>query len=419
MEISIGKAHRSWRVRRFLAALFWALVWCGGGLAAIQVFYGPETAQAHPYLLGGFTAVFLVAAPVSLGFLLARLFGLFLWRGRLKKQIRRYLPPEEDRDPAALVEKDLKCRLFGVSEILLGRDWVVFPGGQAMKRDAVVGIYTTRLARSAIRITLVDEAGEQISYESPAKDAEAEADFLRAVHPDAARGDYREYTFFLRKEGENPDRRKLRTPAKASFLGVSRWDRNPILEENPVACGYERWLLASYAPYILADPYRHGDLDHAGGWERTTLQQRLARYVLDDPWEVKNKAQLLETAEHLVTTGEQLRDGWQLGRATMVLGFGYIAGYLTRRELLEYSLPAGEAIQRTFSGWEGLHESYLESYERWAKGYRKSRRMRREAYERLKREPGSILNTTPFDMNLRAGCREALAGLPQEAESVE
>ena len=169
-------------------------------------------------------------------------------------------------------------------------------------------------------------------------------------------------------------------------------------------------MLASYAPYILADPYRHGDLDHAGGWERTVLQERIARFVLDDPWEVKSKAQLLETVEHLVTTGEQLRDGWQLGRATMVLGLGYIAGYLTRRELLEYSLPAGEAIQRTFSGWEELHESYLKSYEEWSKKY-KSRKLRRQAYEGLIRDPASILNTTPFGMDLQAACREAEVGL--------
>ena len=287
-----------------------------------------------------------------------------------------------------------------------------------MKRDAIVGIYTTRLARfslsNKLRITLVDEAGEQISYEGPAKDAEAEADFLMATHPNVARGDYREYTFFLRKEGEDPDRRKLRAPAKTSFLGVSGWDRNPVLEENPVSCPYEKWLLASYAPYILADPYRHGDFDHAGGWERTTLQQHLAQYVLDDAWEVKDKEELLETVEHLVTTGELSRDGWQLGRATMVLGFGYIAGYLTRRELLVFSLPAGEAIQRAFSGWGELHESYLESYEQWAKGY-KSTGLRRKAYEWLKKEPGSILNTTPFGMDLRAGCREAVAFCPAEA----
>lgn len=415
MAVSIAKVYRPWFLRRFVSALLWAAVWCGGGIAAIEFFYGPGTgfAQTHPYLMGGLTAVFLVAAPVSLGFFLARLLTLFRWRGRLRKQIRRYLSPEETRDPLALVETDLKCQLFGVSEILLGRDWVVFPG-QAMKRDAIVGVYTTDLSRFSLskrtRITLVDEAGELISYESRPGSAGAEADFLRATHPDAARGDFREYTFFLQKEGDRPDRRKLRTPAKTTYLGVSKWDRNPILEENPISGRYERWLLASYAPYILADPYRHGDFDHAGGWERTVLQERIARFVLDDPWEVRNKEELLETVEHLVTTGEQLRDGWQLGRATMVLGFGYIAGYLTRRELLVFSLPAGEAIQRTFSGWEELHESYLKSYEEWSKKY-KSRNLRRQAYEGLIRDPASILNTTPFGMDLRAACREAEVGL--------
>ena len=73
-------------------------------------------------------------------------------------------------------------------------------------------------------------------------------------------------------------------------------------------------------------------------------------------------------------------------------------------------LPAGEAIQRTFSGWEELHESYLKSYEEWSKKY-KSRNLRRQAYEGLIRDPASILNTTPFGMDLRAACREAEVGL--------
>lgn len=411
MAVSITGPQRGWRLRRFLTAFFWAVVWCGGGLAAIEYFYGPGASSSF-YLMGGAAAVFLVAVPVSLGFLLAAFLGLLCWRGRLKKQIRRYLSPEESRDPIRVVESDLKCRLYGVSDILLGKDWVVVPGG-AMKRDALVGIYYTNLDRypfpfrKKVRLTLVDEAGEMISCLTPWKDGPVYYHYLKTVHPWVSQGDFREYTFFLRKEGEQPDRRKLRQPTPPAPRGVSRWDRSPILEENPVVWEYERWLLASYAPYIAADPYRHGDFDHLGGWERTVLQQDIAREILSEMWEVSGKEELLDTVEHLVVTGRMGRDGWQLGRATMVLGFGYTAGYINREELLMASLPAGEAIQEVFSSWQELHEDYLKSYEQWSTGY-KSNHLRREACKALLLDPGSILNTVAFRLDLPGRCREAV-----------
>ena len=410
--------QRGWHLKRFFTAFLWAVFWVGSCLAVIEFFYGPGEVfgQAHIGLLGGLSAIFCVAVPVSLGFFLARLLGLFRWRRRLQKQLRRYLRPEETGDPIPLLEKDLKCRLFGVTEIFLGREWVVFPG-QVMKRDAIVGIYFTELSRFSLsqrlRITLVDDTGELISYEAPKGDGPACYDFLLATHPWVSRGDFREYTFFLQKEGDHPDWRKLRTPAKTTYLGVSRWDRNPILEENTISGQYERWLLASYAPYIAADPYLHGDFDHTGGWERTTLQERIAKSILRDPWDVTSKEELLDTVEHLMTTGQLSRDGWQLGRATMVLGLGYIAGYLTRRELLQSSLPVGEAIQKVFGSWQELHKSYLKSYESWAKGA-KSRGLRRRAYEELLKDPASLLNTVPFRLDLQGRCRETLGAFPEE-----
>lgn len=422
MKVSITGPYGKWYLKRFLRCLAWTVLWCGLALGAIEFFYGPgaDFASAQPYLMGGISAVLVVAVLVSLGFFLGGFFSLLGWKGRLKKQIRRYLSPEEPRDPIQVVEEDLKCRLFGISEIFLGREWVTFPG-QAMKRDAIVGIYFTELSRSSsskkMRITLVDEKGEQISYEDTPSGGPADYNFLVTMHPWAAHGDYREYTFFLRKEGDQPDRRKLRRPQTPYQLGVSRWDRSPVLEANPIEWEYERWLLASYAPYIVGDPYRHGDFDHVGGWERTALQQKIAeKDILEEMWEVTDKEELLSTVGYLTGTGKERRDGWQLGRGMMVLAFGYIAGYLTRWELLWYSLQVGEAIQQTFSGWKELHESYLKSYEEWAKDYKRSVGLRRKGYEALMKDPGSILNTVPFGMNLQGRCREALRSAAGDGE---
>ena len=44
---------------------------------------------------------------------------------------------------------------------------------------------------------------------------------------------------------------------------------------------------------------------------------------------------------------------------------GYIAGWLTKKEMLERSSIVGNIIQRVFGGWEELSESYLEAYTNW------------------------------------------------------
>lgn len=407
---SLPKLHRAYFLRRFLLAQAWAILWLGLSWWTIEFFYGPGEAFAndHPFLLGGLTAVFLVAVPVSLGFFLARLISLLSWKGRLRKSVLRYLPAGEDRDPLEILNADRLRQLYDVSEILMGRDWVVFPGA-AMRRDSIVGIFYRDLSRIStakrIRITLVDDTGRDISYEGPLKQGADDHFLLMTMHTWATYGDERQLIAFRQKEGEDPDYRKLRIPIKPTSLGLSRWDRSPILEDNTVASEYERWLLAAYAPYIATEI--DGDFDFAGGWERTLIQEKRSKDMLADSWDIHSKEELLDTVEHLVVTGRMGHDGWQLGRAPMVLGSGYIAGYLTRKELLEYSLPAAKAIQETFRSWEELHDSYMASYDQWSQ-HRRSQWLRHRAYEALKRDPASPLNTVPFQLELSGRYQEAV-----------
>lgn len=420
MAFPLLRQQRGYFLRRLPAPLLWTAILCGGGCAAIEYFYGPGEAfaNAHPFLMGMVTCAGLMGAGIAAVYLIVRLLALLGHRGRLKKTACRYLPPDSG-DPLPLLAEDLRCRVLGDSDIWMGEEWIVFPG-RAMKRDAVAGIYFEDFSRQylsrKVRITLVDDQGNEMTVDLPPGRHPDVYQYLAQMHPQADRGDRRRLTAF-RMEAQHQDRpadfRRLKSPPPQAPLGLSRWDRSPILEENRIRSRYEEWLVTSYCVYLEGQDYRDGSTAFAGGFERTQYQQEQALWVLEARWEVTGREELLSTVEHLVRTGRLGRDGWQLGRAPMVLGYGYAAGYLTRRELLEYSLPVAKAIQETFSGWRELMDSYMASFDRWS-AHTKSKKIRHRAYQRLLADPASPLNTVPFQLELQGRYQEALRLLGEE-----
>ena len=105
----------------------------------------------------------------------------------------------------------------------------------------------------------------------------------------------------------------------------------------------------------------------------------------------------------------------------MVLGYGYIAGYIPRWQLLAYSCSVAKAIQASFSSWKELHDSYMFSYLRWSRD-RECKKVRTRAYRQLLADPGSILNTVPFGLDIDAAFQEGLAavgGYPEVEDDFE
>ena len=394
--------------KRLLAALlrtaFWFAVWT----AAVSFFYGPGEAllDRAPFLVGGLSALGLVGVLVSLGFLLAGLIGFFGLTGSLRRSVRRYLP-EDGRDPWDLLEEDIRCRLFDLADIYLGCGWILF-GGKAMRRDDVAGIFYEDLSQRYLskktKLQLWDLQGNTIEISlAPRQRPDICYRYLTAMHPQAVCGSARA------REGVGAiSAYQMARQARREEPGVpiSRWDRSPVLEENPVRWDYERWLLASYSLYIADDPYCSGDFSRVGGYERTARQREIARALLEDPWEIPDREELLATARHLIETGRARRSGWQLGRAPMVLAFGYLAEMISYEELMRYSLDAALAIQQTFSSWEELMDSHMEGYAAWVQT-RSSIRCRRRVYRELRRDPRSLINVIPFQADLPALYREA------------
>lgn len=416
MRYPLKKKLRAYYRKRLLAALFQTVIWCAAWVAAIEFFYGPgvELVDSSPYLVGGLSALGMVGVLVSFCFLLVRLAGFLSLTGGLRRSMMRYLPEGSSlRDPYALLDEDIRCQVLESVDIYLGCDWVLF-AGRAMRRDAITGIFYEDLSKSYLsrkfRLQLADDKGRTMILDLRSKQSPAWVHRLLVnLHPRVVHGDARA------KEGLGAISayqlsQKVRQTEVYAPLGFSRWDKSPILEDNHIRWDYERWLLASYSLYLATDPYHNGDLAFAGGYERTVHQRSVALEVLGDPWEIRTKEELLDTVRHLIRTGRTHRDGWQLGRATMVLGFGYAGELISREELLEQSLDAALAIQQTFSSWQALFESHMVGFAAWAKKSA-ALRHRRQALRELLADPGSPVNTVPFQMDLPSLYQEAMEGL--------
>lgn len=191
-----------------------------------------------------------------------------------------------------------------------------------------------------------------------------------------------------------------------------------------------QWFNASYA--ILT--YANGqDYNMFGGAKPGMMMEMQYQSILNDSWDVSDRASADETLDWILTeghrddfmiTGELLSqmveecgeegledfliqefdesaeeaqldvatynmykeygetaiDGWDYCRALSLLSFYYMAGYYTKEEALDKSLEIAQTVQPLFGSWDELIDSYLRGYEYWA-GADSSER--REIYEEL------------------------------------
>lgn len=84
--------------------------------------------------------------------------------------------------------------------------------------------------------------------------------------------------------------------------------------------------------------------------------------------------------------GIDVMSAWDYSRAMSVLSNAYIAGYYTETEALDKSLEIATVIQTVFDSWDAFEDSYMLGYEYWAE---ESSDDRRAVYEELKAAPGS------------------------------
>lgn len=176
----------------------------------------------------------------------------------------------------------------------------------------------------------------------------------------------------------------------------------------------ERWIVGSYAIWgqFFAQLGRGPDKDvrnvearrgpiRIGGQPMDDEGQEYTRWTLKDSWDISNRAELLDTVEYMsagpgfTPCKTQAARAWQLCRSMQLLGMGFVAGWLDRKEMLGRSCRVGRKMQEHFRSWEELCESFLEGYHTWLlRDYgleqaERGLRERQEIYEELKARPDS------------------------------
>lgn len=179
--------------------------------------------------------------------------------------------------------------------------------------------------------------------------------------------------------------------------------RDPLLPRNDLEC----WCAATFAIWSRCFDGMEG-FPLVTGARGARKQIKLFRNSLDRQWGIRGQREGLRAVHELTEPWrgrlDTLEAGWDLCRATQLLAMMYLCGMLTRDELdREFSLT-GRVIQRCFSSWDQLCESYLTGFHNWMVrvGYDAEPDMsfRREVYGRLRRQ-GFSPYSIPWDTDLR------------------
>jgi hypothetical protein len=126
------------------------------------------------------------------------------------------------------------------------------------------------------------------------------------------------------------------------------------------------WLLNTGHRTDYASLMQVMEEDDASGLEREELAKYLSEIVGDE----EEAYYLVNAYDNYVNYGAGAIDGWY-----------YIAGFYTEQEALDKSLEIAQIIQKRFSSWDEMMDSYLRGYEYWSY---ESGEDRREVYEDIK-----------------------------------
>ena len=240
-----------------------------------------------------------------------------------------------------------------------------------------------------------------------------------------------EYAYYVLLFGADSMNDSFMDSAKVS---CSQFEESvPQVQDNTTAEVTDtiRWMNASYA--VLTD-VNGWDYNRFGGLPANEESEAIAKGLLEQWWDVTDRASADENLEWILTEGHRAVfmediwsleeagigtveaeereaflqtvfgldeadagfysdmyemylecgdtaiDGWDYCRALNLMGYYYIAGYYTEQEALDTSLEIALTVQPTFDSWDELIESYMRGYVYWAE---ESADDRRAVYEDL------------------------------------
>ena len=134
----------------------------------------------------------------------------------------------------------------------------------------------------------------------------------------------------------------------------------------------ERWVISTYA--MWSEYYSEGNWQYIAGSsvkEETASQMQV---MLSRDWEIDDKEDLMDTIMFLTALYEDEDDvepedietgAWDLCRACQILGMAFVAGMISREEMMGVSLMVGSLMQCYYPSWLDLYSSYLKGYKEW------------------------------------------------------
>lgn len=180
----------------------------------------------------------------------------------------------------------------------------------------------------------------------------------------------------------------------------------------------EKWIFGTYANWALYNCEYVRDNDLMPNYELTPIllggrkgpynspdQRQYFLNMLDSPWDIHTKGELLETVEYMsVGPGfqkcrTQAERAWELCRCTQLLAIAFRLGWISRSEMTRRSCQVGRLIQQTFSGWQEMSESFLSRCLQWMEDPSLGADMRRAVHKALWLRPDSPYSL-PWDLPL-------------------
>lgn len=180
----------------------------------------------------------------------------------------------------------------------------------------------------------------------------------------------------------------------------------------------EKWIFGTYANWALYNYEHLPDNTLMPNYDSTPIllggrrgpyhsaeQRQYFLNMLDSPWDIHSKRELLKTVEYMSTgpglsqCRTQAERAWQLCRCNQLLAIAFRMGWISRSEMVRRSCQVGRLIQNTFSGWQELSESFLARCLQWMEAPSLGADMRRAVHKALWLRPDSPYNL-PWDIPL-------------------
>lgn len=149
------------------------------------------------------------------------------------------------------------------------------------------------------------------------------------------------------------------------FAPALFWKRDPLLPRNDLEC----WCASTFAIWAHSFSMLEGWPLVTGVHGSRKATANFRNVALGEQWDIHNRQEGLATVHELVERHagriDTMYAGWDLCRATQLLGMMYLVKMIDREELDQEFSRTGRIMQQQFHFWDEMADSYLGGYEAW------------------------------------------------------